>query len=83
MNRPRLLQKFTSVLPAPSRKNVCTGFAKESGKFKETIKEKKEEHSTVSTIILTEPVERDSRRMPRKALAVQSHCHPEPRAAAS
>lgn len=83
MKHPRLLQKFTSVLPAPSRKNACTGFAKESGKFKETIKEKKEEHSTVSTIILTEPVERDSRRMPRKALAVQSHCHPEPRAAAS
>lgn len=79
---PKLLQRFTLVLPAPSRENVCMGFAKKGEKFREKIKEKKEEHSTVSRIILTEPVEWDSRTIPRKPLAVQAHCHPEPRAAA-
>lgn len=45
------------------------------------IEEKKEEHSTVSTVILTEPVEWDGRTIPRTPLAVQAHCHPDSRAA--
>lgn len=45
-------------------------------------KEKKVEHSTVCTIMLTEPMEWDSTTTPRKPLLVQAHCHPESRAAA-